>query len=609
MFMRSAALGRRLPLSASKTDLRRTMNHDQGWMPLRWLLCERLRPYVVPAAAAAMIMNLALAIPAVYLLQVFDRVLSSRSTETLAMLTLLAFAALGLSFCMDRVRAALLTQAARAVDETLAPAALKAALADAARGLDNGTPSVIHDVARLRSFLTGPAIHALLDAPWLPVYLLLIHALHPVLGIAAAASAAGLFAVGALTERVLRPRSQAASNHAKAAGLHADVLLRHAELVAGSGAADAAMRLWRRLHEQVLSSQQRLGDASSALGACGRTLRQGVQVALTGLGAWLVVAGEASPGVMVAATVLLARALHPVEHLIAGWGTVLDARAAWRRLAQQAVDAPGRRAPCLPPARGELVLQSVTYCAGATRVPVVRNVSLRVAGGECLGVIGPSGSGKTTLVRLMLGLRQPALGSARLDGVDVSLCAQELFAGALGYLPQDARLLDGTVAQNIARWAGVDADDAASRQVIDAAIQAGAHESILRLPLGYETPVGESGLPLSGGLQQRIALARALYGRPRLVVLDEPGVQLDDDAEHGLLAAVESLKRAGTAVVLVSHRPSLMRHADRLAVLRDGALDLCGPRDEVLARLAQGNVRRLHQRQASACAASQGASA
>jgi ATP-binding cassette subfamily C protein len=224
-------------------------------------------------------------------------------------------------------------------------------------------------------------------------------------------------------------------------------------------------------------------------------------------------------------------------------------------------------------------------------------------------VIGPSGSGKTTLVRLMLGLRQPALGSARLDGVDVSAWPQELFTGAVGYLPQDARLLDGTVAQNIARWAEVDADDAASRQVIDAAIQAGAHESILRLPLGYETPVGESGLTLSGGLHQRIALARALYGQPRFVVLDEPGVHLDEDAEQGLLAAVESLKRAGTAVVLVSHRPSLMRHADRLAVLRDGALDLYGPRDEVLARLAQGNVRRLHQRQASAPAASQGASA
>ena len=369
-----------------------------------------------------------------------------------------------------------------------------------------------------------------------------------------------------------------------------EALTRNAEVLVGMGMLRNAVASWQGAHDEAMHTQQRLGDASAALAALGRALRQGVQVGMLALGAWLVVAGHASPGIMIAATVLVGRALQPVEHLIAGWKSLIEVRGAWRRLNAQTVDAPQREPLRLPAPRGELALERVSLVADPARPAIVKAVSLALPAGECMGLVGPSASGKTSLVRLMLGLRTPQAGTVRLDGADLTVWPREQLEGAIGYLPQDVELFAGSVAHNIARLGEID-----SERVVEAARLAGVHEMILRLPKAYETELGDAGCVLSGGQRQRIALARAVYGLPKLVVLDEPNANLDAEGETALSAAIEQLKRAGSSVVLVSHRPTLMRHVDRIAVLRDGALEIFGSRDEVLARLSGATVQPLRR--------------
>jgi PrtD family type I secretion system ABC transporter len=564
---------------------------------MRWLLAPTTRPFIATAALASLLLNLALLAPALYMLQVFDRVFASRSVETLGLLTLLAVLALGLAFLMDRARSLALAAAGRAVDAALSAAALEALLVDAATARGRVDRQAVHDVARLRGFLGGPAVQALFDAPWIPLYLGVIHALHPALGLTAAAAAALLFGLGLLTERLLRGDTETAVAASQSASRHVETLARHAEVLLGMGMLGHALARWGERHAGAMAAQSRAGDAHAALAALGRSLRQGVQVVMLGLGAWLVVAENASPGIMIAATVLVARALQPVDHLIAGWKSLLEVRVAWQRLLATPAAAGPASDVQLPRPRGELRLERASLIGAAGAPPILKSVSLVLPAGECLGIVGPSGSGKTSLLRLMLGLRAPQAGTVRLDGVDLEAWPRAQRADAVGYLPQDVALFAGSVAQNIARLGPVDSD-----KVLHAARLAGVHELITRLPQAYDTEIGDDGALLSGGQRQRIGLARALYGLPPLVLLDEPDAGLDDEGEQALDAAIEALKSAGSSVVLVSHRPRLMRHADRLALLRDGALEICGPREEVQARLAGRTVRPLRTNDATATA-------
>lgn len=557
---------------------------------MRWLVSPRLRPFIAWAAFASLLLNLALVVPAIYMLEVFDRVFASRSVETLAMLSLFALLALVLGVCMDRARSLLLGRAGRIVDEALCPVAMSAALTEQALARLRIERSAVQDIAKLRGFLAGPAVHAMFDAPWLPVYLLVMFALHPAMGAAAALSALALLALGLATERFIRADTERAVSSNRATQERIEALARNAEVLVGMGMLRHAVAKWRVAHHEANDRHERLSDVTATFAALSRGLRQLVQVAMLGLGAWLVVAGDASPGIMVAATVLIGRALQPIEHLIAGWKSLVEVRGAWRRLNEQQIDAPGQDPLQLPPLRGELALERVSFIADPRRPPLIKGVTLALAPGQCLGLVGPSASGKTTLVRLMLGLRAPHAGTVRLDGADLAAWPRDQLAGAVGYLPQDVALFAGSVAHNIAQLGEID-----SQRVIEAARRAGVHEMILRLPQAYDTEVGDGGTLLSGGQRQRIALARAVYGEPKLVVLDEPNANLDAEGEDALAAAIERLKQAGTTVVLVSHRPALMRSADVLAVLRDGALDAVGPRDDVLARLRPPTVHALRR--------------
>lgn len=532
-----------------------------------WLLSPALRPLTILAALVSLVLNLTMLVPPMYMLLVFDRVFSSRSIETLVMLTLLAVVGLLLMFLMDAARSAVLAAAGRLLDGRLGGIAMRVTIEDAARFGGATQAGLGRDVGLLRNFVTGNGIFAVFDAPWMPIYLFVIFLFHPLLGVLASAAALALFGLVVLNERLSRAPADEAMAASRRATRFVDAASRNADAVSGMGMTAAVVERWRALHAPVVQAQARLAAVGGPLGAFVRSFRFAMQVAMLALGAWLVVEQHVTPGVMIASTILLARALQPVELLITGWKALVDARGAGQRLAAAPVES-GERAVALPVPSGRLDVEKVVFGAQPQRPPILKGISFSLQPGETLGLIGPSASGKTTLARLILGIWRPQSGAVRLDGAEVSQWNRDQLGRHVGYLPQDVELFAGTVAENIARLGPVD-----SEAVVRAAQLAGAHEMILRLPAGYETPIGDAGSALSGGQRQRIGLARALYGEPQLVVLDEPNANLDSEGETALGATLAALKAAGRTVVLIGHKPSMMAGVDKLAVLVDGALD------------------------------------
>jgi len=555
---------------------------------MRWLFVPPIRHFVLLAATASLLLNLAMLVPSLYTLQVFDRVFSSRSVETLLMLSALTLVALAFAFCMDVARSRALAAAGRTLQRLLSPAALEQALRQASIDRGRANADRLRDITQLRSFLAGNGVRALFDAPWLPIYLFVIGLMHPLLCLVAALGAAALALLAVLTERLTSTAADATQRHSRKVGRHAELLTRHAELIVGMGMVEAAVGSWRGGQDQLLSEQVKLTGLSGRLAALARVARQGVQMSVLGIGAWLVVGADASPGIMVAATILLGRALQPVEQLISGWKQLIDARGAWQRLCEPEALAGRRTRLRLQAPAGRLELERVVFAHDGSRPALIKGVSFAVEAGESVGIVGASGSGKTTLARLLIGLWQPQSGAVRLDDANIATWDRNDLGAHLGYLPQDVSLLPGTVAQNIARLGEVD-----DERVIRAAQLAQAHEMILRLPKGYDTVVVESGAGLSGGQRERLLLARALYGTPKLILLDEPDAHLDAEGEDALKAALHALKACGSTVVLVGHRAGLMAQLDKIAVLNEGALQAFGPAAGVLARLHSGNVREL----------------
>ncbi|MBP0493001.1 type I secretion system permease/ATPase [Pararoseomonas indoligenes] len=528
----------------------------------------------------SLVVNLLQLTVSLYMMQVFDRVLATRSLDTLLWLTVVAVAAIGLMALLEGVRSMTMQRLALWLEARTAPEGFARALEATLRNRPYRM-EVLRDLGTCRAWLSGPGALAVYDVPWVPVYLFVIYLLNPILCIIATGGAVVLFGLALATELSTAGPLRKANLSAMASQKRADAIARNAEAADAMGMLPALLRLWQGGLSEALPLQQKATDRSAFLSGFTKFVRLAVQIAVLGVGAYLTLHQQMTSGAAIAGSIIMGRALAPVEQLIGGWKGLVQARQSYRRL-RSFLAMPRLRpeAEPLPAPRGQLTAERLTWAPPGANTAVIKGVTFALEPGESLGIIGPSGSGKTTLLRLLVGTLAPVSGAARLDGADLSAWPREDLGRHIGYLPQDVELFEGTVFRNISRLL----PDAEPNAVYRAAGLAGCHEAILRLPQGYETEVVEGAL--SGGQRQMVGLARALYGDPRLVILDEPDSSLDGDAEARLLEGLAGLKAIGATVVLVSHRPSLIRGVDKVLVMRDGAAELFGPRAEVLNRLS-----------------------
>lgn len=521
--------------------------------------------------------NLLMLTSSVYMLQVYDRVLASRSESTLLYLTLFAAACLGTLALLEVVRSRMLVRMGARFDAQLSQIVFDRTLWMGRNG------EALHDLDSLRSFLTGAQILSLLDAPWMPIYVGLVYLLHPMLGHVALAGAILLFALGLWNERSTRAPLAEAGNEIAASTRFAEVSARNSEAVRAMGMVPGLSAIWRKQHDMGIGLQGIASDRAANVAAIAKSMRFMLQIAILGVGAWLVIQEETTPGVMIAASIIMGRGLAPVEAAIGGWRAFLNARQAHARLLKEFGTTPAEeeRMP-LPAPSGALTFESVIAGPPETRKTTVRDLNFSLEAGTCLGITGPSGAGKSTLVRLAIGIWRPMSGVVRLDGVNIADWSREEVGPHIGYLPQDIELFPGTIAENIARYGDID-----PQKVVDAAQLAGAHTLILELPGGYDTEIGPGGFNLSGGQRQRIGLARAFYGRPPLIVLDEPTSNLDAVGESAVRQAMDALRKAGRTVIVIAHRPAVLGGTDKIVVVQNGTITGFGDTSEVMPQITR----------------------
>ncbi|WAJ37541.1 type I secretion system permease/ATPase [Pseudomonas sp. GOM7] len=537
----------------------------------------------VSVGAFSAVINLLMLAPALYMLQVYDRVLASGNHMTLAMLTLMALGLYLFMGLLEWVRSLVVIRLGAQIDQRLGERVYDATF-DASLRLGRGSSAQpLNDLTSLRQFATGNALFALFDAPWFPLYLAVLFLFHPWLGWLALGGAALLLALTWgnqwLTRAPLAEAGQLAIQATQAASSH----LRNAEATEAMGMLARLRQRWQAEHGRFLHLQNHASEQGAGFSAASKAVRLALQSLMLGLGALLAVDGQITPGMMIAGSILAGRVLGPLDQLINAWKQWSGAQQAYQRLRDLLRAQPPRTCGMsLPAPRGALRVEQLSACAPGSRTPVLAGVSFALEPGQRLVVLGPSGCGKSSLARLLVAAQAPLAGKVRLDGADLQQWHKDALGPHLGYLPQDVQLFAGSIAENIARFAEVEAD-----KVVAAAQMAGVHELILRLPQGYDTRLGEGGAGLSGGQKQRIGLARAVYGLPALIVLDEPDANLDEAGEQALLAALDRLREQGRTLVLVSHRPALLAGADQLLVLRGGQMQAFGPASRVLQDLQQ----------------------
>ena len=526
---------------------------------------------------------LMLSVP-IYMMQLYDRVLATRNVDTLLALTVMVAAALVILGLLDALRGRVLARVGSWLDRELGGTVLSGAVADALRAGGGASAQGLRDLATVRGYIGGPGVLPLFDAPWAPVFLAIIYLIHPILGWIALGGAVVLCVCAVLNDLTTRKKLAEANGTSARALNAADVAIRNADAIAAMGMLPNLTRRWREMGASSQGLLDSAMDVSGSIAATAKATRFSLQVAMLGVGAYLVILHEMTPGAMIAGAIILTRALAPFEQLINSWRYFTGARTAYRRLADLLARAPdGSAGTVLPRPAGRIDVEKVSYVPRGVREPIIRQASFSLVGGETLGVIGPSGAGKTTLVRLIVGSLTPTAGHVRLDGADVRTWPDADRGRYVGYLPQNVELFAGTVRDNIARLGNADDED-----VVAAAKLAGAHEMILRLPNGYDTPLGAEGVPISGGQHQRIGLARAVFGNPALLVLDEPNAHLDAEGETSLADTVVRLREQGTTIILIAQRAGIMAHVDKMLVVKAGAISLFGPREEVLKELQVG---------------------
>ncbi|MBP6497127.1 MAG: type I secretion system permease/ATPase [Campylobacteraceae bacterium] len=518
-----------------------------------------------------------------YMLQLYDRVMVSRSESTLWLLTglvILLFATMAL---LEMVRSRVLVRVGNKIDNLLSDRIFESIfkLANKAPGKASSMP--LSDLTQIRQFMTGNGLFAFFDTPWMPIYILVLFLFHPYFGFFAIFSGIILAVFAVMNENTTKEKLAEANKLNRDSSVFVDASLRNAEVIHAMGMQSNIKKIWQKKYFGFLNAQMIASDNAGFWSNISKSARVLFQSLILGLGGYLAIKAELSPGMMIAGSIIMGRALAPLDLMIGSWKGFSNARSAYERLNGLLGEFPREDKPMeLPAPKGELLLESVVVVPPNAKQPSLKGISLQVNKGDIVGVIGPSAAGKSSLARAILGLWPLVSGKVRLDVADISQWDKENLGQYIGYLPQDIELFEGTISENICRFSEVDPN-----KVVSAAQMAGVHEMILRLPEGYDTLIGQGGATLSGGQRQRIGLARALYGDPVLVVLDEPNSNLDDVGEAALVESIKSLKAKGTTVILITHRPAILQVTNKLALMQQGLLQMYGNTNEVLQKLQQ----------------------
>ncbi|HVM82565.1 MAG TPA: type I secretion system permease/ATPase [Candidatus Binatia bacterium] len=538
------------------------------------------RAHIVAASLFSLGINLLYLTPTIYMLQVYNRVMNSGHIPTLIMISLAALLGMLTLAVLEAARNHILVRLSNHLDVVLAGEILRRQIE--ITNVIGERPGMVRDLDSFRGFLTQTGASAIFDMPWLPIYLLACFMLHPVLGLVACVAMAIMVVLAFTNEIVTSKYLRRSEESARKNYGFTDASLRNAEVIQAMGMLPGFLRRWSISREEMLRQQTRASELGAYLSGSIRFFRLSLQSGIIGIGAWMAIEGEVTAGVIYAASILLARTISPIEQLVAGWRSFVGARGAIKRINELLAYEPNSDPMRLPAPRGMLSVETVGFVPRGGTKPTLHNVSFVLQPGERLAVVGPSGAGKSTLARLIVGVWRPRAGSVRLDSADVYFWERTDFGRHVGYLPQEVELFEGTIRDNIARFS-----DASPEQVVEAAQRAGVHDLILRLPEGYDTEIGVAGSVLSGGTRQRVGLARAILGNPKLLVLDEPNSNLDSDGERALLTVLNDCKDLGTTTIVISHRSGVLSAVDKVLLLRDGTVERLSPRAEFLAALGQ----------------------
>lgn len=530
----------------------------------------------------SLFVNALMLVPTFYMLQVYGRVVTSGSISTLVMLTIIMTVLVITMGSLEWVRSRIMVRVSTKLDVLLSRDVYKASFK---RSLESGgmdaSAQSLNDLTGLRQFLTGNGLFAFFDAPWLPIYIAVMFLFHPWYGWVAIGSALVLLFLAYMNEKMTGKALGQANKENIAATLYTTKNLRNAEVIESMGMLNTLMHRWGMRQKNVLILQSQASDKGGIVSAVSKTFRMLIQSLILGLGAYLAVNHEISPGLVIAGSVLLGRALAPIDLIIGSWKGFIAARSQYDRL-NDTLDKlhaePERMA--LPAPQGHVLVENLIVCPPGSKTPILRGISFGVPAGSVVGIIGPSASGKSTLARALMGVWASQNGVVRLDGADISNWDKDQLGPYMGYLPQDIELFEGTISENISRFTDVDPE-----KVVRAAKTAGVHEMILLLPDGYDTVIGSEGVNLSGGQRQRVGLARAIYGSPRLILLDEPNSNLDEVGERALASAIQELKLTGATIFVITHRTTILSQLDRLLVMSAGGVSMYGPRDQVMEEL------------------------
>ncbi len=555
---------------------------------------SNLRGYFLYATLFSAAINLLMMTPILYMLLVYDRVISSGSMETLTMLTILMAALLMFSGTFEWARSRLLIAANVRLEESLRLAVSKAAFRNVLyTGSVGGSGQPMNDLLALRQFVTGNGIFALMDAPWTPIYIAIMFVFHPLFGISATIAAIISILLAVITQKTTAEKLQKATFVTSKANVSFESNLKNSEVIYGMGMGSRIQERTNLSYHEASDTQALASAAAGRLSAISKSFRLIAQSLLLGEGAYLVLTQAITPGMMIAGSLLLGRALAPIDLMVGNWRGFIAAKTQFVRIREILKLQPKEiEKLALPAPIGHLSLNQVVAVPPGAKVPSVKGVSFNLDAGESLGIIGPSAAGKTSLARTILGVWPVAAGTVRVDGAELGQWDRDELGPYLGYLPQDIELFDGSIAENICRFSGQN-----SEKIIDASRLAGIHEMILQLPEGYDTQIGATSGILSAGQRQRVGLARAIYNNPKLIVLDEPNSNLDDQGERDLLAALRRMKELGSTIVLITHRTSILSLVDKLLVMKGGIADSFGERDAVIKSLnnENSNVTRLQK--------------